>query len=301
MTPLRRVGLLTALHKPQAEDRTRRLARALQEAGVTVLPHERLAALELEACEPCPPQAWAGGCDLIIVLGGDGTLLAAARAAAPAAVPVLGVDLGGFGFLAEQPFDRVLASLPALLRGEFEIEERLMLSARIEGVAHASQPAPLEASPREFIGLNEAFIGKYEPVRMVHLEAWVDDSFITEYPCDGLLLATPTGSTAYNLSAGGPLVDPAVDCFVLTPICAHTLYSRPLIVPAAAHLRLALRQRPKPTPRVRLTVDGQLDAVVEQPEQIIVTAAPYKARLVRLGGAGFYGRLREKLHWGQER
>jgi NAD+ kinase len=178
------------------------------------------------------------------------------------------------------------------LRGEFEIEERLMLSARVEAGG---------ATRQEFTGLNEAFIGKHEPVRMVHLEAYVDESFVTEYPCDGLIIATPTGSTAYNLSAGGPLVDPAVDCFALTPICAHTLYARPLVVPAGARIRLALSQRPKPTPRVRLTVDGQLDTVVEQSEQIVITAAPYKARLVRLGGSGFYGRLHEKLHWGQER
>jgi NAD+ kinase len=289
---IRRVGLLTALHKPLAEERTRLLARELLEAGVTVLPHERLAALELEACENCPPEDWAATTDLIIVLGGDGTLLAAARAAAPAGVPVLGVDLGGFGFLAEQQFDRVLEALPTLLRAEFEIEERLMLQASVTAA---------DRTRERFTGLNEACLSKYEPVRMIHLEAWVNDSFITAYPCDGLIIATPTGSTAYNLSAGGPLVDPAVDCFVLTPICAHSLYARPLIVPAGAHVRLALAQRPKSTPRVRLTVDGQLDTVVEHPQQIHITAAPWRAKLVKLGGTGFYGRLREKLHWGQER
>ena len=149
------------------------------------------------------------------------------------------MDLGGFGFLAEQQFDRVLELLPAVLRGEFEVEERIMLRAQIGGE---------ETVRAEFVGLNDAFIGKYEPVRMVHLDVWVNDSFVTEYPCDGLIVATPTGSTAYNLSAGGPLVDPAVECFALTPICAHTLYIRPLVVPAGARIRVALRQRPKPTP-----------------------------------------------------
>ncbi len=290
--PIRRVGLLTALHKPEAEERTRTLARALSQAGAEVLLPERMADIGLGDCRQCPEAEWGAASDLIVVLGGDGTLLAAARAAAPAGTPVLGVDLGGFGFLAEQNFDRVLEALPGLVRGEFEQEERLMLQAQV-GAEGATRV--------EFFGLNDAFIGKYEPVRLVHLEAWVNGSFVTEYPCDGLIMATPTGSTAYNLSAGGPLIDPAVDCFALTPICAHTLYARPLVVPATAEIRIALRQRPKPTPRVRLTVDGQLHTVVEQEEQIVISAAPYRAKLARLGGEGFYGRLREKLHWGAQR
>lgn len=290
--PIRRVGLLTALHKPGAEEHTRALVQELRRAGAEVLLPERMEEGELTACRSCPTAEWGAASDLVIVLGGDGTLLAAARAAAPAGTPILGVDLGGFGFLAEQNFDRVLEALPALLRGEFEQEERLMLRAWVgEG----------ETTREEFFGLNDAFIGKYEPVRLVHLEAWVNGSFVTEYPCDGLIVATPTGSTAYNLSAGGPLIDPAVDCFALTPICAHTLYARPLIVPATAEIRIALRQRPKPTPRVRLTVDGQLHTVVEQEEQIVIGPAPYRMKLARLGGEGFYTRLREKLHWGAQR
>jgi len=290
--PIRRVGLLAALHKPEAERNARALARVLQQAGVEVLLHERMAGMELAGCVNCPDAEWGAASDLVIVMGGDGTFLSAARATASSGTPLLGVDLGGFGFLAEQSLDRVLQTLPALLRGEYELEERLMLLARVQRGRTVRV---------EFLGFNDAFIGKYEPVRLVHLQAWVNDSFVTEYPCDGLIVATPTGSTAYNLSAGGPLIDPAVDCFALTPICAHTLYTRPLVVPATARIRVALPQRRKPSARVRLTVDGQLDTVVEQAEQIVITAAPYRAKLVRLGGEGFYGRLREKLHWGAQR
>ena len=290
--PIRRVGLLVALHKPNAQALARTLVVALQAAGVEVLLHERMAETKLEGCVECPEAEWGRAGELAIAMGGDGTLLAAARAAAPAGTPVLGVDLGGFGFLAEQNHDRVLEALPALLRGEFDLEERLMLRARV---------GPEGETRQEFLGLNDAVIGKYEPVRLVHLDVWVNDSFVTEYPADGLILATPTGSTAYNLSAGGPLVDPQVDCFILNPICAHTLYSRPLVVPASATIRVALSQRLKPPPPARLTVDGQLDTMLGADEQVLLTAAPCRVKLVRLGGSGFYGRLREKLHWGAQR
>jgi NAD+ kinase len=290
--PIRRVGILTALHKPHAAEQTRTLIHALQAAGVAVLLHERMAALEAPGCEVLPGDEWGAAGELAIVLGGDGTLLSGARAAAPAGTPVLGVDLGGFGFLAEQDFDHVLESLPRLLSADFEVEERLMLRVQVEAGGVVRQ---------EFIGLNDAVLDKGEPVRLVHLDVWVNDSFVTEYPADGVILSTPTGSTAYNLSAGGPLVDPQVGCFILSPICAHSLYTRPLVVPAAATIRLAPCQRPHPRPTIRLTVDGQLDTVLATEEQVVVSAAPWKAKLVRLGGSGFYGRLREKLHWGAQR
>ncbi len=288
----RRVGLLTALHKPQARERTQALAQALLAAGAEVLVDDRLAELGLAGCDPCPAKELASRSDLLIAMGGDGTLLAAARVTAPGGVPVLGVDLGGFGFLAEQEFDRVLAAVSVLLAGEFEIEERLMLSARVmaEGARRA-----------EFSGLNDAVVSKSDPVRLVHLDVWVNESFVTQYPADGLIVCTPTGSTAYNLSAGGPLVDPQVECLALTPICAHSLYTRPLVVPATAQVRLALAHERKASPPVTLTVDGQVHRVVAPEEQIVITAAPFRARLVRLGGVGFYGRLREKLHWGAQR
>ncbi len=290
--PIRRVGLLTALHKPLAQERTVALVHALQAAGVQVLLHERMGGSELRDGDICSDAEWGQTSDLVIAMGGDGTLLAAARAAALTGTPVLGVDLGGFGFLAEQEFDRVLDAVPRLLQGDFEMEERLMLRARVGAENTVRQ---------EFLGLNDAVIGKHEPVRLVQLDVWVNDSFVTEYPADGLIVATPTGSTAYNLSAGGPLVDPQVDCFILTAICAHTLYTRPLVVPATATLRLALSPRARPAPPVRLTVDGQLDTMVGSEEQVVITAAEHRAKLVRLGGSGFYGRLREKLHWGAQR
>jgi NAD+ kinase len=288
----RQVGLLTALHKPQARERCRALAQALRAAGAEVLVDDRLADLDLEGCTACPAQEWGRRSDLVIAMGGDGTLLAAARATAPGGIPVLGVDLGGFGFLAEQEFDHVLEAIPVLLAGEFEIEERLMLSARAvtDGETRA-----------EFSGLNDVVVSKSEPVRLVHLDVWVNESFVTRYPADGLIVCTPTGSTAYNLSAGGPLVDPQVECFILTPICAHSLYTRPLVVPAAAQVRLALARDTKPSPPVTLTVDGQVHRVVGPGEQIVITAAPFRARLARLRGVGFYGRLQEKLHWGAQR
>ncbi|HEY3398580.1 MAG TPA: NAD(+)/NADH kinase [Armatimonadota bacterium] len=288
-----RVGILTALHKPHAEESTHALVRALHEGGAQVLVDERMADLGLEGCEYCPRADWGRHSELIIAMGGDGTLLAATRAAGPAGCPVLGVDLGGFGFLAERKLEHVIEALPALLAGEFETDDRMMLSAQVQAG---------DEGRGEYFALNDVVIGKSEPMRLVHLDAWVDGNFVTDYPADGLIVSTATGSTAYNLSAGGPLVDPLLDCFILVPICAHSLYTRPLVISPRSELRVVLCARSKPNPPIGLTVDGQVNVPLGPGEDILITAAPFRARLVRLGGGdGFYGRLREKLNWGVER
>ncbi len=289
---IRRVGILTALHKPQAVECTQQLVRRLQQAGAEVLIDPRMAKLDLEDCAECATEQWGKDSELLIAMGGDGTLLSVARAGAPSGTPLLGVDLGGFGFLAQEQFEQVLESLDSLLAGQLEIEEHLMLSACVvsEGTSRCS-----------FLGFNDAVIAKTEPRRLVPLKTWVDDEFVTVYPADGLIVSTPTGSTAYNLSAGGPLVDPRVDCLLLTPICPHTLYSRPLIVPAKAEIRVTTGRYHERQPQVSLTVDGQLSEPLAEGEEILISAAPFPARLVRLGDISFYGRLREKLRWGAER
>ena len=281
-----RVGIIAALHKPQAVECARRLVTALRAAGVEVRLEPRMAALGLS--EAVAAEHWAAESQLVIAMGGDGTLLAAARAAAPAGVPLLGVDLGAFGFLAE-----TLAGLPQLLAGDFATEERLMLEARL----------PAEGPARETLhALNDLVISRVYALRMARVKVWVNGEFVTTYPADGLIVATPTGSTAYNLSAGGPLVDPQVPCLMLVPICSHTLYTRPLIVPADAEIRcLAEEPHPHEGSEMHLVADGQVKAVLPPEEEILLHAAPFRARLVRTGGRSFYSRLREKLHWGAER
>ena len=288
----RQIGLLTALHKPQAVECTRELAASLQAAGVRVLVDPRLAEAGLPQVTVLSEEQWARESDLVIVLGGDGTLLAASHACAPHGTPLLGVDLGGMGFLAEEQFDRVREALGRLLAGDYGLEERLMLQATVrEG----------ERTLASFVGLNDAVVAQTEPIRLVNLQAWVGEELVTTYPADGLILATPTGSTAYNLSAGGPLVDPQVDCFILSPICPHSLDARPLVVPITRPVRLALGENAGRHPHVSLTVDGQRHVPLQEGQEVLLAAAPRRALLVRLGQHSFYGRLRKKLHWGAQR
>jgi NAD+ kinase len=226
-------------------------------------------------------------------MGGDGTFLAAARAAAPTGVPILGVDFGAFGFLAEEDFEQTLAALPRLLAGDFELEERGMLEARLR-----AGPAPRTT----LHALNDLVLSRVYALRMARVKVWVNGDFVTIYPADGLIVATPTGSTGYNLSAGGPLVDPQVDCLVLIPICSHTLDSRPLVVPAHAEICLRAEElHPQEYAEMHLVADGQVRAELRPDEEILISAAPFRARVVRLRPASFYARLREKLHWGAER
>lgn len=290
---IERVGILAAMHKPAAVAGTQRLVSALRELGVELLLEPRMAELGLSDTLVENTEAWARGSQLIIAMGGDGTILTAARAAAPVGVPVLGVDFGAFGFLADTDFEETLAALPGLVAGNYALEERLMLEAQLvsSGVARVTLHA-----------LNDFVLSRIYALRMARIQLWVNGDFVTTYPADGLIASTPTGSTAYNLSAGGPLVHPQVESLVVVPICSHTLFTRPLVVPAAATLRLrAEHLHPEEHPEMHLVADGQTHAELHFEEEIQITAAPFRARLVRTHPASFYARLRAKLHWGAER
>jgi len=229
--------------------------------------------------------------DLLIVLGGDGTLLAAARCAAPAGTPLVGVDLGSFGFLAAEEPELLLARLDEVLAGRYAVEERTMLAVAVgdEGAA-----AGLTA-------LNDVVVARGSSGRLVRMRTTVDGAHLATYPADGLIVATATGSTAYNLSAGGPIVDSRMEAVVLTPICPHTLYSRPLVVPAGVEVGISLETRGKPVDDVTVTVDGQETLPLGDDQQVTIRRAPCSARLVCLGERRFYDRLRDKLRWGSER
>ncbi|MGD9497774.1 MAG: NAD(+)/NADH kinase [Armatimonadota bacterium] len=288
---LERVAIVTALHKPRAQEATRRAVAVLQQAGASVVVSAALAeacALEREACadlveaEP----------DLLLVLGGDGTFLAAARMMAPIGVPLLGVDLGGFGFLAEEEPERILAEIGRVLAGDYEIEERMMVQARLRrgGEQVAS-----------YLGLNDAVIATGSFRRITRLALHVNGRQVAGFAADGLIIATPTGSTAYSLSAGGPIVEPTVEAILITAICPHTLQTRPLVVNADARLRVVVEPAPAAQEELALTIDGQETVKLLPGDEVEVVRAEPRARLVRLGCRGFYDRLREKLRWGEER
>ena len=224
--------------------------------------------------------------DLLLVLGGDGTLLSMARLVGDLGVPILGVNLGGLGFLTALTVDELFPALEAYLGGELVIEERMMLAAKL-----SRQGERLS----EYVALNDIVITKSAMSRIIRLEVAVDEQFATGYRADGLIISTPTGSTAYCLSAGGPIVFPTMDAVVLTPICSHTLTNRPIVLPASQRIEVTLLSDQD----VMLTADGQVGFALRQWDIVEVGRAASRIRLLRFPQKHFFSVLRTKLKWGE--
>jgi len=288
---IHKVGIACAPHRPRAREAIREAVELLQAAGAEVFVGREIAAtcdlqcavFDHEADQPL---------DLLLVLGGDGTFIAAARQVAPLGTPLLGVDLGGFGFLAEEEPERALAQVDRLLAGDFEIEERLMLRARLRRGGEIVE---------DFLGLNDAVIAADGLRRIIRLQVDIDGQDIGRFAADGMIVATPTGSTAYSLSAGGPIVEPQVQALVLTTICPHTLHDRPLVVRADSKLTCVVQPQRQTDESLSLTVDGQQVVGLRGDDEVLIERAECAARLVQLGRRTFYDRLHDKLHWGDER
>jgi NAD+ kinase len=224
--------------------------------------------------------------DLLVVLGGDGTLLAMARAVGDLGIPIVGVNLGGLGFLTATTLDQMVPALEAFLRGELVIEERMMLATRVR------RDSEMVGT---WLALNDAVITKAAMSRIINLAVSVEGQYATAYRADGLIISTPTGSTAYSLSAGGPILYPTMDGIVLTPICSHTLTNRPIVVPGTHRVEVTLL-----TPQeVMLTIDGQVGVPLREGDVVEVGRAPSAIRLVRFPQQHFFSVLRTKLKWGE--
>lgn len=225
--------------------------------------------------------------DLIIVLGGDGTLISTCRLVADKEVPILGVNIGGLGFLTEVPIDKLYEMLEIVLTGNCPIEERLMFKSQV--LRHGALIA-------EYNVLNEVVVNKAALARIIDLETYVNQSYVTTFRADGLIISTPTGSTAYSLSAGGPILHPTLDNIVLTPICPHTLTNRPIVLDGNSVIEVILRS---PTERVYLTLDGQVGFSVMQNDTVVVVKSPFKTRLLIPCDRDYFEILRQKLKWGE--
>lgn len=229
-------------------------------------------------------------CDLVISFGGDGTLLGVGRHVAPNEVPILAVNMGGLGFLAELQFEQLPDAIDAILNDKFLVESRMMLSARlVKGDGTAIEG---------FYATNDVVVGPRNFSRIVTVEATIDDERLFRYRGDGLICAAPTGSTAYSMSAGGPIVDPRIDLLMFTPICAHSLTVRPLIVPANLEVGVSVSSRGKED--MVMTIDGQASYPIVPDDRVFVTKAKRRLRLIRLDEKDFYMLLREKLKWDAE-
>jgi NAD+ kinase len=228
--------------------------------------------------------------DIVVVLGGDGTLLSMADtiAEAGANVPILGVNFGSLGFLTEVTLPELYSALEAVVTGRAPVEERLMLRAATirDGVVFNEQ-----------IALNDVVITKAARSRMIDLSVWVGEDFVTRVKADGLILATPTGSTAYNLAAGGPIVQPSVDALILTPIAPHTLTNRPIVIPASSTVRVQPQMEGRD--ELYLTFDGQAGFQLCVGDEVRVCRATQPLRLLRPSTRSYFDVLREKLKWGE--
>ncbi len=236
------------------------------------------AVLDAEACHSL---------DLLLTLGGDGTLLRGARLVATANVPVLGINLGHLGFLTAALPDELESTLEKAIRGEVVMDPRMALA--VEAVAANGEPRG------SWVALNDAVLHKGGVARVIRLELRAADEEIGTYSADGIILSTPTGSTAYSLSAGGPIVSPGLDCIIATPICPHTLAVRPLVLSAAERLTVEVLS---PSEELILTIDGQEDARLSPGDRVVISRAEHPVRLVRLPGQTFFSTLRRKLRWG---
>jgi NAD+ kinase len=226
--------------------------------------------------------------DLMVVLGGDGTLLSVARAIGERAIPVLGVNLGTLGYLAEISLDELFPTLERVLAGDLGTETRMRLDVRAE------------RDGREigrYLALNDAVIARTALSRMVDLQAWVDDFTVTTYHGDGVIAATPTGSSAYSLSAGGPLLLPGISAIVLTPICPHALTQRPVVLPEACHVVVEVLDARGG--EVRLTVDGQVGRELEEGDRVSVCASDRPLQMLVPADRNRFEVMRNKLRWGE--
>jgi len=224
--------------------------------------------------------------DFVVVLGGDGTLLSAARSMAAAGIPVLGVNLGSLGFLTEVPLEDLYSTLRGIDEGRCNVEPRSMVHCEV--LRKNSQVASYDA-------LNDIVVGKGTVSRLNHCAVYIDGEFVSAYKTDSLIVSTPTGSTAYSLAAGGPILMPSVNAFVITPVAAHSLTHRPLVVPDTSRIEIVVNTG---LDEAYLSIDGQVGMPMYDGDRVACRKSGHQVKLLRIGGT-FFDVLRAKMKWGQ--
>ena len=282
-----RVGVVSKPHRTEFARSLEEILQWLERRGCETLVEEgvlenfRLSGYPGVTREEMPSKV-----DAIIVFGGDGTILSVARAIGGNNAPILAVNLGSLGFLTEVTLDELFEALERLLKGEHRIDERRLLDATVKRS---------DGSSTSFHALNDVVITKGALARIIQLDAYIDDDFMATFLADGLIIATPTGSTAYSLAAGGPIVLPSLACTVVTPICPHTLTNRPLVFPPESEIRIILTSGDD----VMLTVDGQQGVELAAEDEIVCTSSRLRIELIKPHNKSFFDVLREKLKWAQ--
>lgn len=283
---IKSIGLVVKRDNPKALAIAQKLARYLRSKRLTVLADTSIAG-RVDAV-PMTREALAERADFVVVLGGDGTLLGVARLTAARGTPILGVNLGGLGFLAQVAVEEVQQAIGRVLKGYFDVDRRITLDVVVQRAT-----GDLHRMDR-FVAVNDVVLNRGPLGRMLHLEVRANDQPFCTYRADGLIIATPTGSTAYALSAGGPIVYPTLGVVVLAPICPHTLSNRPIVLPDSVEIEVRVKVSDHDA---TLTVDGQESSMVGAEDAIRIKRGKHAVSLVR-SEHGYFEVWRNKLHWG---
>ncbi len=292
MSPTKRIGIVLKPHQPDALKTICELVKWLDERGIALVGGPEIERERIEHQTGCavsevPREELAANVDLILVLGGDGTMIATARLLGDREVPVLGVNYGGLGYLAEFRIEELYLALESILSGNFRLDKRVMLDVELR-----RQDAVLTYNRV----LNDVVINKSALARIIEIEAYLNQHFVNSFRADGLIISTPTGSTAYNLSAGGPVIFPSMNAVVITPICPFTLSNRPIVVPDDARIELLLKTDKE---EVTLTLDGQVGFELNVDDRIVIRKSNVMFNLVQPSNRNYFDVLRDKLRWGR--
>ncbi|MBD3232279.1 MAG: NAD(+) kinase [candidate division Zixibacteria bacterium] len=280
-------GIIANPKRQRVTDAIRRVTEWIKDNGHSCFIDEELVSVVKDKCKFLPKSLLANNADFMVTLGGDGTFLATARAVEESSVPILGINLGSLGFLTQQSEEKLIDSMERIQSGDYEIEQRMILRAE----------ADPEVDHRNLFALNDMVVDRGALSRLITIQVSADGDYICSYRADGLIIATPTGSTAYSLAAGGPIVYPTTEAIVVTPICPHSLTQRSLVLSGDTELELVVESEHG---EASLTVDGQKAYPLLSGHRIVINKAPYKQKLVRFSDSSFFEVLRTKLHLGRQ-
>jgi NAD+ kinase len=289
---IKRIGVVVKRHQPDALETLCRLTEWLNERRITLvgLPEIERERIEHQtgcAVEVASDAELAKQVDLMLVLGGDGTMIATARMIGGTEVPVIGVNYGGLGYLAEFRIEELFTALESILAGDYNLEKRDMLAVELR------RGDEIVTTNRV---LNDVVMNKSALARIIEIETYLNGQFVNSFRADGLIVATPTGSTAYNLSAGGPIIFPSMNAVVITPICPFTLSNRPIVVPDDSVIEVRLMTEKED---VALTLDGQVGFPLQAQDRVVIRKSETSFNLVQPTNRNYFDLLRDKLRWGR--
>lgn len=287
MTRIKHIGIVANLTKKNAISIAKKVISILKSKNIKISLETSLAIALKQKPLGVDLKKMAKSVDSVVALGGDGTFLRVARVIENSLKPILGINLGQLGFLAEVTLDSIEKDLNLLIAGEYNIDYRMCLETEV--AKSNAKKVRIQSS------LNDVVVSKETIARIIDFDTYIDNKYVARYRADGIIVATPTGSTAYSLSAGGPIVYPESDVILIAPICPHTLNHRPLIIPSKAKIKIKLNH---PVKDVVLTIDGQVGMKLDEKDTVIISKSSKKVPLITFKDTSYFNVLKQKLQWG---